>query len=371
MKDLLDYPAATPVSRKPRRRTRASRPRRFNHILVPIDFSRPSLKAIPYALAIARQFGSDVHLLHVVDSSQYPPPTLLTLPLMPQAEWNRRLRKRLEAVDLKYRVTGNVSALEPRSGTAYEEICAVAGELNADLIVIATHGYTGYRHMFLGSTAERVVQHSRCPVLVVRLHAMHWDVIRDPPTSTGFRLKRILVPTDFSECSRAGFEYGIRLARDFKAEVRLVHVINPHWYPFGDKYAALDAARLMDETAKAAQKQMRRMAAKAGARYSAEVRRGSPAIEICNAANEDADLIVTSTHGRTGLGHVFIGSTAERVLRYARCPVLVIPTRPKSREKMTAQFFNRAEASARATRGNGKIAGRGNVRSPKKASSRT
>jgi len=110
-------------------------------------------------------------------------------------------------------------------------------------------------------------------------------------------------------------------------------VINPHAYPFGDKYAALDAARLMDEAAQAAQKQMRRIAAKSGVRYSSELRRGSSAIEICKAVNEDADIIVTSTHGRTGLGHVLIGSTAERVVRYARCPVLVIPTRPKSRKK--------------------------------------
>ena len=55
---------------------------------------------------------------------EYPPPTLLTLPLIPQAEWNRRLRKQLQAVVLKYRVNGKVSALEPRSGAAYEEICA-------------------------------------------------------------------------------------------------------------------------------------------------------------------------------------------------------------------------------------------------------
>jgi universal stress protein A len=108
-----------------------------------------------------------------------------------------------------------------------------------------------------------------------------------------------------------------------------VHVINPHWYPFGDKYAALDAARLMQEAQDSADRQMRQMAARANVRYSAEVRRGSPAIEICNAANQDVGLIVTSTHGRTGLGHVLIGSVAERVVRHARCPVLVIPARCK------------------------------------------
>src|SRR5213592_3161149 len=175
MKDLLDPPIPTRLSSKPRRRVTRSRSRRFNRILVPIDFSRPSLKAIPYALAISRQFGADVHLLPVTDVTQQPAPTLLTLPVVPQTEWDRRFMKRLQTLVLKYRTDGNVSALEPRTGIVYEEICQVARDLKADLIVVATHGYTGYKRMFLGSTAERVVQHSPCPVLVVRQHLRHWN----------------------------------------------------------------------------------------------------------------------------------------------------------------------------------------------------
>ena len=241
--------------------------------------------------------------------------------------------KRLRAVVLKYRTNGNVSALEPRSGTAYEEICAVGRELKSDLIVIATHGYTGYKHMFLGSTAERVVQHSSCPVLVVRLHAKHWNGSTDVRTRSGFQLKKILAPIDFSDCSQHAFDCAAQIARDFKAELRSVHVINPHAYPFGDKYAALDAIQLMREVEDAAQKQMRSMAAKSNVRYFTQVIHGSPAVRICNVANEDVDLIVISTHGRTGLPHLLIGSVAERVVRLAHCPVLVIPARPKSSKK--------------------------------------
>lgn len=330
MKNLLDCPIPTQVTRKPRRRISASRPRRFSTILVPIDFSRPSLKAIPYALAISRQFGADVRLLHVTDVSQQPPPTLLTLPVVPQAEWNRRFMKRLQALALKYRTDGNVSALEPRTGTAFEEICATARELKSDLIVIATHGYTGYKRMFLGSTAERVVQHSPCPVLVVRHHLRRSNGAGRLRTRTGFELGKILVPTDFSKCSQTAFEYGLQLARDFGAELRLVHVINPHAFPFGDKYTALDPAQLLQQMEDAAQKRMRSMAARARARYSVRVIHGSPAVQICNVVNEDVDLVVISTHGRTGLGHVVIGSVAEHVVRYAHCPVLVIPARPNA-----------------------------------------
>ena len=73
------------------------------------------------------------------------------------------------------------------------------------------------------------------------------------------------MPTDFSECSRVGFEYGVQLARDFNAELRLIHVINPHIYPFGDEHAALDSAQLMNEAAHVAESQMRSMAAGAKA----------------------------------------------------------------------------------------------------------
>jgi universal stress protein A len=153
-------------------------------------------------------------------------------------------------------------------------------------------------------------------------------------------LARILVPIDFSECSRAAFAYATGLARDFKAELRLVHVINPHWYPLGDKYSALDAAQLMEEASRAAQKQMCSIAATSNVRYSARVIHGSPAMEICNAANEDFDFIVISTHGRTGLGHLLIGSTAEHVVRYAHCPVLIVPARSKP-NKNENTIFNR------------------------------
>jgi nucleotide-binding universal stress UspA family protein len=330
MKNLLDPPTATKVTVKPRRRGAALPPRRFNRILVPIDFSRPSLKAIPYALAISRQFGADVHLLHITDVAQQPAPTLLTLPLVPQSEWDQRLMKRLEALVVKYRSDGKVSALEPRTGTAYEEICDVARELKADLIVVATHGHTGYKRMFLGSVAERVVQHSPCPVLVVRQHLSGSNGAAHLRTRTGFQLAKILVPTDFSDCSHTAFDFGVQLAREFGAELCLVHVINPHAFPFGDKYTALDPAELLQQMGTAAQRRMRLMAAKAKTRYSVRLIRGSPAIEICKAANEDADLIVISTHGRTGLGHLLIGSVAEHVVRYAHSPVLVIPSRTTS-----------------------------------------
>jgi universal stress protein A len=137
------------------------------------------------------------------------------------------------------------------------------------------------------------------------------------------------VPIDFSDCSRMAFECGVGLAREFDAELLLTHVIDPFCFPFGDEYAGVHSARLMEEARAFAQTEMNKMAAQANVRYSIRITEGSPVTEICNLTTRAVDLIVIPTHGRTGLGHVLIGSVAERVVRHATCPVLVIPARAK------------------------------------------
>jgi universal stress protein A len=143
------------------------------------------------------------------------------------------------------------------------------------------------------------------------------------------RLRKILVPLDFSDCSQVAFDCGVTLAREFHAELLLVHVIDPFRYPLGDEYGGIHSARLMEEARGSAQSEMKKLARKANVKCSICIREGSPAREICRLAKQDVDLIIAPTHGRTGLGHVLIGSVAERVVRHASCPVLVIPVRGK------------------------------------------
>src|SRR5262245_31049336 len=85
----------------------------------------------------------------------------------------------------------------------FDEICRLAQTLPADLVVMSTHGRTGLKHVFLGSTAERIVQHSSCPVLVTRGSALQSN------NGSQFRIKTILAPMDFSSCSREGLRYAI------------------------------------------------------------------------------------------------------------------------------------------------------------------
>jgi universal stress protein A len=138
-------------------------------ILVPTDFSPASKKAFPYALRLAEQLGSELTLLHVLE-----PETPLTLAGRSAAaafseEDLADMEKSLRALADQAAGSGVAGAKSiVRTGVATHEIIEAAKELDVDLIVIATHGFTGWKHFAIGSTAERVARAAPCPVLVVR-----------------------------------------------------------------------------------------------------------------------------------------------------------------------------------------------------------
>jgi nucleotide-binding universal stress UspA family protein len=138
-------------------------------------------------------------------------------------------------------------------------------------------------------------------------------------------LKRILVPVDFSECSRKALQYALAFGKQFGAGLVLIHVVQP--YVPVPEMAALDTQLIivrMREAAEGELAQWRRSIAD-DVTVKTQLRVGRPHHEIVNAADElEADLILMSTHGRTGLGRALLGSTAEHVTRYAHCPVLIV-----------------------------------------------
>ena len=148
---------------------REHRPLRLKKILVPIDFSPPSKNAFKYAVRFAEEFGGELTLLHVLE-----PQSMTGLMAIPEATGfiesdivaaGKNLRSLIGSVR-------NARIERPRwkvrGGLASHEIVEVAKEMDVDLIVVATHGYTGWKHFCIGSTAERIVRAAPCPVLVVR-----------------------------------------------------------------------------------------------------------------------------------------------------------------------------------------------------------
>jgi nucleotide-binding universal stress UspA family protein len=142
----------------------------LNKILVPTDFSATSQKAFHYALRFAEQFGCEIVLLHVVEPVRLVVGAPLAVEVFPEPEDDSiAARKALAAIVTKTRASGAEQLTsEVRRGHAPNEIIKAAKDLDVDLIVIATHGYTSWKHLCIGSTAERVVRAAPCPVLVVR-----------------------------------------------------------------------------------------------------------------------------------------------------------------------------------------------------------
>ena len=145
-------------------------PLRLARLLVPVDFSDCSLRALDYAIALAQQFDSKIILLHVVEPTVYPENYLVVSPALDETNQNLLESARERLADLSRKRIGHRLQAETlvRMGRAHSEIPDTAKAMGADLIGLGTHGYTGLKHALLGSTAERVVRYGPCPVLTVR-----------------------------------------------------------------------------------------------------------------------------------------------------------------------------------------------------------
>ncbi len=141
----------------------------LKRILVPVDFSPLSKKALQYAARFAKQFNAEITLFHVLEAGIPPVFDGYMIAPPPSNGYQPNEKKELKSLANSARAAGvNQVTATTRRGMASQEIVDAAKELDVDLIVIATHGYTGWKHFCIGSTAERVVRAAPCPVFVVR-----------------------------------------------------------------------------------------------------------------------------------------------------------------------------------------------------------
>src|ERR1041385_9001568 len=195
-------------------------------ILVPIDFSTLSVAPLETGKDLARRFGASIHLVHVHEF-YYPPGLLAPILLSVAAYRDDAVTRRIRRLKIMAKRNGlAVQNCHFLSGVpTFKEICNLARQIAADLIVMPTHGYTGVAHFLGGSTAERVVQHSPCPVVVVRGNGkkpsqeiITWEVKRG--------INRMLVPLDFSEASFQALEYAIEFAENVAARLLIYHSVS-------------------------------------------------------------------------------------------------------------------------------------------------
>ena len=297
----------------------------FKTILTTTDFSDAARHGVGYAVALAGKLGAAVRLLHVIEPRTWLSELGSIGPVREDSGVVASARAQLATL-AKRESKGEVAvtfSVVLRSGNPFDAITTAAREHAAELVVIATHGHTGVDRVLLGSTAERVVRHASCPVLTVPTRAKPKRAGKAPV----FRLKKILVPMDFSGISKDALPWATFLAARFGAEVILLHVVEkfPIDYLLGGGLMNEMFVPLMKQAEADLEGIAGGWSKSTGVKISATVRKGSPYEAICEAAKTlDADMIVLTTHGHTGLKKVWLGSTAERVVRHAPCPVLAV-----------------------------------------------
>jgi nucleotide-binding universal stress UspA family protein len=295
---------------------------KIERILLTTDFSDCAQHAFGPAADLARRLGAQVDLAHV---SEFPPPPGAEIIGVSIDDYNRRLLARLEETGREPVFQGLEVAPRLLSGYGPDAVRRFQAERGHDLIVMATHGHSGLKHLLLGSFTEKVVRVADCPVLSVR--GRNGD-------GAPLAVERILYPYDFSELSRSALEPVRFFASLFGAEVHVFHVVFQEYLtvPSFPPEGALtpELAVLWQEAEQRARSEVESFAARelAGLPASTDVVVGRPVPSIVEKARElPADLVILATHGRSGLGHALLGSVAERVVRKAPCSILTVRPR--------------------------------------------
>jgi nucleotide-binding universal stress UspA family protein len=288
-------------------------PRRFI-LLVPVDFSACSRYALEHAIRWASRATAELHILHVMEGGAETARGAAGEVAHRKHELEQMVAGQLAILDQSAPPTVAVS-YHVSIGHPANVIVGLAERIDASAIVMGSHGRSGLRLLVVGSIAARVIRTAPCPVICTKLNAP----LADPGAP-------IICPVDFSETSRRAFDSAVAIATRCGAPLQLLHVYQAPATSGPDSFVTFPT--VLDELRLAANAALERLAAEAraaGVLVAARTQLGSPALEIVRAARGlRAGMVVMGTHGRTGLGHVFLGSVAEKVVRSAPCAVLTV-----------------------------------------------
>ena len=293
-------------------------------VLCPTDFSLFSAHAFRHALALAHQFRARVKVVHVLPlPANLGGPEFLPMRLPPSAE-----QRQHAAVEMRRFVepalgSGVEVTTEIREGQPWREILAAAQELPADLVALGTHGRSGFERFLLGSVTEKLLAILPCPTLTVSHEERR---ISETPGL----VKRILVASDFSPAAAGAVAFALSLAEKARSEVTLLHVIDA--LPDASEhvhYAVPEVAPLRRALEEQAAPRLQAASPDSLANGLAIRKRlatgRAPEMILKVAAEIRADLIVLGTRGHGVLGRFLFGSTSDRVVREATCPVVTVP----------------------------------------------
>jgi nucleotide-binding universal stress UspA family protein len=300
-------------------------------ILCATDFSDPvSSLALSYAAELARKFAGKVFLCHVTDLS---PASIHESPRLVLGAMEE-IRRKADA-QIRTSMSGKDVDWEPvlLEGDPSSRLVQIAAELKADLVIVATHARSGLQRLIWGSVTHELLHTLDRPLLVVREHGRQaLDASRNH-----LKLEKIVAACDFSADARLAMDYASSLAQEFQAELCLFHALEPvayHDLTSRTKTLSMDLEKALHTAIEERLSALVDSETKTWAKVRHAISAGKPPAEIVAFAEaEQADLIVVGSRGIGPVSRLLLGSTAERVVGLASCPVLVVREPGCRREK--------------------------------------
>ena len=285
----------------------------FNTILFPVDFSERCRGASHYVEALAGRFSSRVVLLHVVEATIGQPGDLDFGGLATSVHWEDRIARSQVLLD-RYMDDQQFLNIERRleTGDPARTVIRVANGEKADLIMLPTHGYGGFRRFILGSVTAKVLHDADCPVWT----GVHLETA---PPLEAIQIRRILCAVDLTPRCQTIIETGLQLADEYGAELALTHVV-PGSEAIPEKIMDCELRRHLIAQAR---EQLLVEATKAGFKGALLVRSGEIAKTVDDTAREFcADLVIIGRSHQHGFGRLRTHSYA--IIRESPCPVISI-----------------------------------------------
>lgn len=300
---------------------------RLCRVLFPTDFSEASEHALPHALEIARRFDARITILHV-RTLYSDDPNQPEFQLLDQGKYESNVEDQLAMMTNGVEPSDRVDTVVRRNLSAASGILEFVEDNDVDIVVMGTHGRSALSRFFLGSVAEKVVRHAKCPVMTVGNQRSDY---RNNP-----KYGKVLATFDFSEISKDAVCRGHELALAYEAAMEVLYVVEQVIPPPLDKIWQASVKSEVPELLSSARESLKKSLGEEGLdRVKLEVRvgdaDGKAEGEIVKyALDREFDLIVMGTHGFSGIDHALLGSTTERVVRTAPCPVLTFHSRLES-----------------------------------------
>ncbi|MCI0439482.1 MAG: universal stress protein [Chloroflexi bacterium] len=307
----------------------------IQNILVPLDGSKHSEAALPYAIAIAQGAGAGVTLTRVADEPFLeidpfgPPPYSLDEVRAVKETIEEDVRNYLEEQAQRLRDLGPQVETAVLSGRPSEAILDFAEERQPSLIAMSTRGRSGLSRIVLGSVANRVLQGTRLPVMLISPRD------DDQPTEAVARLQQIVVPLDTSGMGEAALPLARELARTLGLDMALVMAIPTASELYLGTQLVAHPTNFLETLEQAARQYLRelaqRIATEDGLDAGVYILRGEPGNAIVEYARARSNILIAmSTHGRSGIGRWLLGSVTDKVVRSSGDPVLVVrPAAPE------------------------------------------